>query len=71
MEKEEEKNISIEVSVPPWSESDKSWYVLTNKGQTVGSWSGGKWFPKKLCTLDLRTGVLTLPIWLHKKIFEQ
>lgn len=62
--------ISIEVSVPPWSESEKSWYVLTKKGHTAGSWSTGKWFPKKLCKLDLKTGVLTLPVWLHNKIFE-
>ena len=62
------KEIKIEVNVPPWSESEKSWYLLTKKGAGKGSWSNGKWFPKKSCTLDLQKGILTLPEWLYKKI---
>lgn len=61
--------VTIEVCVPPWSESDKSWHLLTEKGNTAGSWSGGKWFPKKCCKLDLEKGLLTLPKWLHEAIF--
>ncbi|MCK4500608.1 hypothetical protein KAU11_08920 [Candidatus Babeliales bacterium] len=64
------KTITIEVSVPPWSDASKSWFLLTEKGHAKGAWSGGKWFPKKLCNLDLETGLLTLPDWLHKRIME-
>lgn len=58
---------TIEVCLPPWSESSKSWYLLTEKGEN-GSWSNGKWFPKSVCRLDEETGLLTLPEWLYNKI---
>lgn len=65
-----QETITIEVCVPPWSDAEKSWYLLTQKGNTKGSWSNGKWFPKKLCSLDMETGLLTMPKWLHTKIFN-
>ena len=60
--------IKVEVSFPPWSDADKSWYLLVDKH--VGGWSRGEWFPKSICKLDQKkdgvSAVLSLPIWLAK-----
>lgn len=61
------ETITVEVSVPPWSDAAKSWYLLTDKSENGVGWSGGSWFPKKICNLDLETGALTMPKWLYKK----
>jgi hypothetical protein len=62
--------IEIDVNVPPWSESEKSWHLLTKKGITLGSWTRGLWFPKSVCNLNRERGVLRLPLWLYNKKFE-
>jgi len=61
-------NKNILVSVPVWAESAKSWNILVKKGHAVGAWSCAYWFPKSLCTLDLKEGVLTVPSWLIEKL---
>lgn len=50
----------------PWSNAEKSWYVLVSEGVN-GGWSTGFWFPKKCCQLDPE-GLLTLPQWLFDKL---
>jgi hypothetical protein len=66
--KSNKDEITIEVSLPPWSESEKSYYLLTEKGSASGSWSRGFWFPKKVCSLCWGAGELTLPRWLFNKL---
>lgn len=58
---------TIEVSTPAWSDAAKSWYFLTQKSENGVGWSGGVWFPKKVCILDEEKGLLTLPKWLYDK----
>lgn len=65
---ENNDEITIEVSLPPWSESKKSYYLLIEKGESAGSWSRGVWFPKKVCVLSWGAGTLTLPRWLFDKL---
>ena len=60
--------LTIEVSLPPWSESEKSYNLLIEKGSTLGAWSRGVWFPKSVCVLSRGAGTLTLPRWLFDKL---
>lgn len=60
--------ITIEVSLPPWSESEKSYYLLIKKGSAAGAWSRGEWFPKSVSVLCWGAGTLTLPRWLFDKL---
>lgn len=69
-------NIIVKVSFPAWGVSNKSWYLLTKRGASVGSWSGGVWIPKSVCTLEESrhengVGILTLPLWLYQKKSEE
>ncbi len=61
------ETITVTVSVPPWSDAAKSWYLLTKRSENGVGWSGGSWFPKSACQLDLKTGDLTVPKWLYEK----
>lgn len=62
------ESISFWVRVPVWSESEKSWHILVSC--TERGASGGFWFPKKLCKLELLKegkAVLTVPKWFYEK----
>lgn len=63
--------MTIKVCPKPWAETDKAWHLLTREGETPGSWTDGKWFVKSLCKLDSNKGVLTLPVWLYDRLFNQ
>ena len=56
----------------PWAENNRSMALLTKRGRSeVESWSELKWFPKSICELNRETGVLKIPVWLYKKMFEK
>jgi len=61
--------------MPCWSENKKSWFLLTKHNHDKTSWSEAKWFPKSKCTLkqtdNKSIGIITMPLWLHKKMFKK
>lgn len=63
-------DIIVKVSFPAWSESSKSWHLLTKRSEDKMSWNVGSWFAKSICTLEESrhekgVGILTLPEWLY------
>lgn len=63
-------DIIVKVSFPAWSESAKSWHLLTKRSENKSAWNGGVWFPKSKCTLEESrhekgVGILTIPEWLY------
>ena len=65
------KTKTVKVALPVWSESEKSWFLQTERAENLKGWSGGDWFPKKVCRLkwsdtEKRVGLLTLPLWLFE-----
>lgn len=62
--------------MPPWSEAEKSWYLLTVDLTTKTGFTISDWYPKKLCKLeasknDASIGILTMPKWLYDKKFKE
>lgn len=64
-----EDSIKIKVSKTPWSESEKSWFILSVEGEKEGSFHLGFWYPKSICKYE--DGILEIPNWLFEKYFEK
>lgn len=59
--------ITIDVHGIPWSVSDKSLYLLTEKSKFSNTWSKPVWFPKSICKFDLDNNKVTVPLWFYNK----
>jgi len=59
----------ITIKVSFWSESKYSYWMLTEKrGET---WSNKVKFSKSQCQYDKENELLTLPLWLHKRLINE
>ena len=62
-------NVVLRVCGSVYADAPKSWRILYVKGRTIGSYSTGHWFPKKVCSYEPNEkgdddGKLTIPHWL-------
>lgn len=73
--KSKSKTKKVRVSYPPWSDAEKSWFLLTESNKDETAWSEGKWFPKKVCKLkqsknNPNVGILRMPEWLYNEKYK-
>jgi hypothetical protein len=61
----DKKTVKIKVSPTAWSESEKSWFILSYQSNV--SWRIGFWYPKNIC--NYKNGIIEMPKWYYDRIF--